>query len=316
MPYFKVAPGTDNFEGREEILATLEKELSRRTPGIPATRSIGLSGQAGIGKTQLAIQYAVRMKDRYRTVYFFDAQSENDLKASMESFYEYLLRKDDERLKSIARGNLQDKVRTVLDWFDAEKEWLLVYDAYDFQESKQPAQKGYRDNDPSGLAKQRFNPRTYFPQHSATGHIILVGRSLDVPHYTRSAVELEGLETSEAVQMLFKQSKIPLQPRASTRNSDSQYRCAETIVGELSNIPLFIDVAAKYIESNHMTMREFLSKLVEEKQNMRFASPQGILGKAFTIWQMPLERLQDRSGPMSLMRLFSFLDGTNISSSL
>src|SRR5262249_46857201 len=61
VPY----PRNPNFTGRQSILEQLEDAL---VSGMPAARSQAIAGLGGVGKTQTAVEYAYRHRDRYRAV--------------------------------------------------------------------------------------------------------------------------------------------------------------------------------------------------------------------------------------------------------
>ena len=65
LPFLK----NDRFVGREDLLAELHALLSQDPP-----RPLGLAGLGGIGKTQLAVEYAYRHKTYYPDgIFWFNA---------------------------------------------------------------------------------------------------------------------------------------------------------------------------------------------------------------------------------------------------
>ena len=61
VPY----PRNPNFTGREAILAQLEATLA---PGMPVALAQAIAGLGGVGKTQTAVEFAYRHRDRFRAV--------------------------------------------------------------------------------------------------------------------------------------------------------------------------------------------------------------------------------------------------------
>ena len=289
--YYEVPLETENFIGREDDLQKLEDALSPRKN--EPHHSVGIYGPGGIGKTQLALRYAYDNQDEYRTVKFFNARSEKDLKASIEKFFDYLISRKDERLLSTAGKDCKDKCAAVLKWFEDERKWLLVYDDADF--------------DPA------YDPSVYFPKH-AYGHIILIGRGSKVKAYTESSMELHPLKRPDAIDMLLKRSTTSIQPP--TANSKEIAQVAGEIVDELAGSPGFIEAAAKYILHAKPTLKEYLLMLRNQKQNKRLHSAKGLLGDAFASWELTLNKLKSEPKSMLLLKLFVFLDGANISTIL
>ena len=67
-----------HFTGREKLLATVHNELSKELPQRWNHR-LALYGLGGVGKTQLALEYAYSHKENYHGVYWLSAVSQATL---------------------------------------------------------------------------------------------------------------------------------------------------------------------------------------------------------------------------------------------
>jgi hypothetical protein len=77
IPY----PRNAVFTGREEILARIHTQLQAgRTMALSQAQAI--SGLGGIGKTQIAIEYAYRYRHEYQAVLWVRAESRETLTSS------------------------------------------------------------------------------------------------------------------------------------------------------------------------------------------------------------------------------------------
>ncbi|WP_144120793.1 FxSxx-COOH system tetratricopeptide repeat protein [Catellatospora sichuanensis] len=72
---FRLPPRNPNFTGRQDVLSLIDKAFtSSRSARVQAIRGLG-----GVGKTQIAIEYAYRHLDRFRMVVFLDAEHPESL---------------------------------------------------------------------------------------------------------------------------------------------------------------------------------------------------------------------------------------------
>lgn len=117
----------DYFKGRTAELATMQDVLQ---PGEPCTglRRLVLGGIGGMGKTQLALEFVQRHRTRYSSVFWFNATTEQTMKASVRSV---VGRVDSPRQTDDASD--ERNLTSMLDWLaDVRNDkWLLVFDNYD-----------------------------------------------------------------------------------------------------------------------------------------------------------------------------------------
>jgi hypothetical protein len=71
-----------SFHHREHLLSRLEDALSPGTASL-TLKSVGLHGLGGIGKTQLAAEYAYRHTDAYDAIFWLKAETEARLRESV-----------------------------------------------------------------------------------------------------------------------------------------------------------------------------------------------------------------------------------------
>jgi len=108
-----------NFTGREKILANLQAQPASRNY-TALTQAI--SGLGGVGKTQLALEYAYRHREDYRIVWWIHSEERATLAADYASLSEQLGLPQ----KSVAD---QDEVaEAVKHWLEQHIGWLLIFD--------------------------------------------------------------------------------------------------------------------------------------------------------------------------------------------
>lgn len=86
-------PQLSTFTGREEILTSMVELLNPliQEKGRPSRRTVVLHGMGGIGKSQVALEYVYRNKERYSSVYWIDATNSDIINASGRQILETLI---------------------------------------------------------------------------------------------------------------------------------------------------------------------------------------------------------------------------------
>jgi tetratricopeptide (TPR) repeat protein len=200
------------FTGRENCLELVAKHFKTDT-------TVALSGLPGIGKTQLAHEYAHRCDrtQEYSAVLWVNAD-----KASLQSSYADLaealqLPEQDER-------ELYNRVQAVTQWLKRHKNWLLIMDNVDDLE----------------LA------RSFFPD-AHRGHILLTTRTQIVGGIARQ-IEIEKMEPEDAQLFLLRRSRV-LDVKAKLDTvATNVHEAARQIVELLDGHPLALDQAGAFIE--------------------------------------------------------------------
>jgi len=131
----KGIPRTSAFVGRESYLDMIQQNLS---PDSAARRRriCVLHGLGGIGKTQLAIEYARLHKNEYSSFFWIDGKTEEALIQSLVSIASRLPQAQIPGFDIDGVHEIEDskeKAQEVLRWFTLEGNdtWLLVYDNID-----------------------------------------------------------------------------------------------------------------------------------------------------------------------------------------
>ncbi|MGN9911632.1 FxSxx-COOH system tetratricopeptide repeat protein [Phytohabitans sp. LJ34] len=114
------------FTGRDGVLAQVREALLR-APRVP----LALYGLAGVGKTQLAAEYAHRWADDYDVVWWVPAEHPSQAVAALAAL--------GERLDLPDATDIRQAARAVLDALETSAlRWLVVYDNADLREDVAP----------------------------------------------------------------------------------------------------------------------------------------------------------------------------------
>ena len=172
------------FVAREEELASIYKVLSEGT----GRRTAVVHGLGGMGKTQLAVEYAKRHRNNYSAVFWLNARDEISLKQSFTRVAERILHEHPsvEYVKNAVQSRDLDKaVGAVKRWFDQPRNdrWLIIYDNYDNpkveEDAKATRSEGVHErmkSDEDEIVTEAYDIKPFLPD-AHHGAILITTRS-------------------------------------------------------------------------------------------------------------------------------------------
>jgi len=267
-------PHTRNkaFTAREALLNTLWADLKEQ--GIQA-----LFGLGGVGKTQIAVEYAYRHRDEYTAVLWCFAGTEQSVRSGYSAIAALL---DLPEKDSQEQAKVTEAVKN---WLEQNTGWLLVLDNAD---------------DPALM-------RPFLPQQGK-GHILLTSRAYSFQKIVLlSPREVNVLSPGEAREFLLRRTgKEP------TEKSPE----ADALAKELGYLPLALEQAGAYIAETGASFSSYLASY--RKQGLKLLEKQGpVMGNdekeqqkrtVATAWALnfaDVEKTSDASA--DLLRLSAFL---------
>ncbi|KAL5373772.1 hypothetical protein DPSP01_012464 [Paraphaeosphaeria sporulosa] len=178
-------PEAAQFVAREEELSQMHEQLYGH--GHTSRAAVVLHGLGGIGKTQLAIKYIRKHKEKHTAIFWLNANDEDSLRLSFCDIARQILTRHPltEVLCNVdLEGDLNRVVSAVKAWLNLQDNtrWLMVYDNYD-----NPRTASYSD-------RSTVDVRHYLPE-SDQGSVIITTRLASVMQGRRIHVQkLTGLE--------------------------------------------------------------------------------------------------------------------------
>jgi hypothetical protein len=265
------------YVGRTADLATLQSLFL--VPERPECKAVALYGLSGVGKTQLALKYAIEYKDSYNYIFFVNASSAEILKNDFIKIQKSL---------NLPDGS-GDALTEMTNWLvsQTDQNWLLVFD---------------NANDLRDILP------VITPIVNA-GHVFLTTQDACVEEneFIDEALEVKALTPDEATQLLFLRSGIK-------SPTPENVEVAEILVAELGYVPLAIDSAGAYINVHQKTVKEYAELLRKYQKQILDHRPQvssyerSVIGSL----ELNLKEIDSKSGAYNLLRLFVFLDRTEV----
>ena len=235
------------FTGRERYLKQLDDDFQKNA-AVAITQQISISGLGGIGKTQLALEYAHRCHPEvYRTVLWVNASSEIEF---VESYLGLA------RLLELPQQNESEAglvIQAVKRWLEEHTSWLLILDNVDDLQLTS----------------------TFLPA-KPRGNILLTTRSPILGNIA-APMMLEALEPEEGLLFLLRRSGVlSLEAELGTL-APTVLQAAKQLVNLLERHPLALDQAGAYIEEAVTSFEEYIQ--LYEKQRRTLLDKRGSLGQ-------------------------------------
>ena len=211
------------FTGRDVFLERLHEALSTRS--VPQA----ISGLAGMGKTQTALEYASRWRDAYGAVLWADATSRESLTAGFAAFAEALELPvgPDEEPQAVVAG--------VRGWLGRNQGWLLVLDNVDELSTV-----------------EEFMP--------PAGGSVLLTMQAQASGTIAESNELDAMPDQDAVLFLLRRAKA-VSPDGRVEDAPAGERdAAAAIVRAFDGLPLALDQAGAYVEETDCGLAGYLAR--------------------------------------------------------
>jgi tetratricopeptide (TPR) repeat protein len=276
VPY----PPNPLFTGREELLKQLETSL-QKGQSTALSQPQAISGLGGIGKTQLALEYAYRSRHDYQAILWALADTRENLTSSYLAFAS-LLDLPEQRKQESARV-----ITAVKTWLQTHTDWLLILD----------------NADDLALTRDFLPP-------SFAGHALLTTRAYVTGRFAQR-LEVNVLSPEQGTLFLLRRAGRLAADATLEQASEQERDQARMLCEELGWLPLALDQAGAYIEETQCGLTDYLqryqtsrARLLKWRGDLITDHPLPVA----TTWSLSFQNVEQKNpAAADLLRLCAFL---------
>ncbi len=283
LPYGSLG---DLFKGREDLLVELRASLTGAGGGQAAIVGRAVHGLGGVGKTRLAVEYALRHADEYTALLFAIAETPEELRRNLAALCGPLI------LDLPEQDVKEEQVRfnAVIRWLQQNPGWLLILDNADTPDAARTVEE--------------------LLAHLHGGHVLITSRRPDWSAQI-GRFELDLLALEDAVDLLLSRTE------GRRRKAANDAELAKKLATELGRLALALEQAGAYIAKNRLSFTDYLdlweknrSKAMEwfDEQLMKYPRSMAVT------WQTSVGQLSEPA--LDLLHRLSWLAPDPIPESL
>ncbi|MFI7419433.1 FxSxx-COOH system tetratricopeptide repeat protein [Nonomuraea sp. NPDC049684] len=269
------------FVGREAALTALRQTLQDMTgPGVISQAVLGLGG---VGKSELALQYAHHHRQEYALVWWIDADRPDLIRAGLAA----LTRELTCGIDSVAaeQATVEEATAWALSWLAAHPSWLVIFDNVEEVADVEP-----------------------YLARLSHGHVLITTRrDVGWQHLNITPLRLELLSRPAAIALLADLIGPP-----DSADTDGLKQLAE----QLGDLPLALTQAGAYIaRTPRITLRRYLNLLETWPARMYDAATvdqdaERVIAKVWTLSQARLQQVDPLA--VQVLNLLAFFAPDNL----
>lgn len=242
-----------NFTGRADLLDALRKSVNTVTAVVAQPRA--LQGLGGVGKTQLAIEYAWQYRSHYDLVLWIAADQPILVPETLASMAPLL------NLPPVATtgvGQATQAVLRALQSGNPYRKWLVIFD---------------NAEEPDAI-------KDYIPR--GPGHVLITSRNTRWSDY-EATIEVDVFRRAESIAFLRK--------RLGRQISDAE---ADLLAERLGDLPLALEQAGALQRRTLMSVEDYVRLLDEETSRLLALEPSPTYPHSMTAaWRLSVAKLED-----------------------
>ena len=263
-----------HFTGRSQFLDTLYAKLSDEREGN-YNHKVAIFGLGGIGKTQIAIEYAYRSRSYYERIYWINGAD----KVALVSGYAKIAGAANIRLQE--KASPESVVEVVQLWLQEIQGWLIIFDNVD-----------------DITVVQGFVPMV-----GSREHVLITTRDNNFAGIPAQGMEVPILEPSEAMHLLHVLSDIEISPGAT---EDEALEIAQAF----GYLPLALEQAAAFVREVTGDFHQYWKEYKMNNREVRHWVPSGNRQYEYslaTAWSPSFKILEAHPETKRLLQILAFL---------
>lgn len=229
------------FTGREDILQRLHDTFQAQQNSPVQRLSVALSGLGGMGKSEVALEYAYRCRSQshYHTILWLNAASYQDLLADIDAVADLL------GLPGKGTAKPTQLVSDLKDWLMELTHWLLIF-----------------DNVENWQVLEDFLP------DEIKGQVLLTTRSESAGVFAFHNIPVEPLDNRFGAELLLHRAKILPLENALEQATLTDAADARLHVNNVGGLALALDQAGAYIEETGILLAAYLELYQQNRHKL------------------------------------------------
>jgi tetratricopeptide (TPR) repeat protein len=219
---------------------------------------IALYGLGGVGKTQVAVQYAYLHKHEYDLVLWITAESIEDFQHGLEELAGFLNISTDQKQPPQILKEITQTLRI-------KRKWLLLIDNVEDLADSQPIKKGFFNL--FGIFQKKRNEltiiRDFLAEIKDYGKVILTTRLPSINPMVET-IEIEKMQVIEGTIFLLKRARKVEENFEKHRD----FKLAKKLVEKMDGLPLALEQAAAFITEEPCSFQEYLHIYQQHKAEL------------------------------------------------